>query len=61
MTVAARIKQSDIERAIRAAQNVAGENGSVTLDLQSGKIHIMLGHKAANDSGPNPWDKELDA
>lgn len=60
MTVQARIRQSDIERAIRAAQNVAGENGSVTLDLQSGKIHINLGRKADNDSAPNPWDRELD-
>lgn len=61
MTAAARITQAEIERAIRAAQNATGDKGSVTLDLQTGKIHIMLRGGAANDSGPNPWDKELDS
>lgn len=60
MTAAARIREADIERAIRAVRKSAGTDGCVTLDLQNQKIHITFGKEVRDDSGPNPWDRELE-
>ncbi len=56
MTVAARITQADINRAVKAARK-AGDDARVIVDLVNGRLEIIVG-KAANAPKPNPFDED---
>lgn len=59
MTAPARITQAEIERATKAALNVAGKRARIVLDLRNGRIEIILG-ESESGAGPgrNEWDDE---
>lgn len=56
MTAPARIRQSDLTRALKAA--AAAGLGDVRVEVEpNGKIVIMSG-RLAKAGEPNPWDEE---
>lgn len=51
---AARFKQSELARAIRAAKDAGGER--VEVDPETGKIAVIVG-KSEDSPASNPWDE----
>lgn len=56
MTVAARITQADMQRAVNAARKAGG--GRVIVDLLHGRLEIILGEAANAADEVNPWEDE---
>lgn len=57
MTAAARFKQSDIARVLKAAQDAGIDDVRVEVE-PSGKIVILAGRLAHNENDRNPWDED---
>lgn len=56
MTAAARIRQSDLTRALKAAKAAGFEDVRVDI-TPTGTLSVRTG-KLADEAEPNPWDDE---
>lgn len=58
MTEPARIKQADIERALKAARAAGVAQARVVMDLAKQKIEIIIGESAGQEAAPEVWSDE---
>lgn len=58
MTAAARIHQSDMERAMKAAKAAGYERARIVMDLSAGRIEVILGdaESAIEETKDDGWD-----
>ena len=59
MTAPARVQQSDMERAAKAAKNAGWGSVRIIVDLNQQRMEILLGDLVSNATIQNDWDKEL--
>lgn len=60
MTAPARIRQSDIERAIKAVKAAGIETARIVIDLRAQTIAVCIGKSEDSMSLANEWDSELE-
>lgn len=58
MTDPARIKQADIERAVKALRAAGIERARVVMDLAKQQIEIIIDESAWQEAAPEVWSDE---
>lgn len=60
MTVAARITQADIDRAVKAVRTSGVERARIVMDLAKQKIEIIIGEPGPDTPEPEGWGDDDD-
>lgn len=58
MTEPARIKQADIERAVKALRAAGIERARVVMDLAKQQIEIIIDESAGQEAAPEVWSDD---
>lgn len=58
MTAPARITQADMDRATKAVKNAGFGRARIVMDLENGKIEVIIGESGETPPVPETWDDE---
>lgn len=55
MTAQARITQADMDRAAKAVRNAGFQRARIVMDLEKGRIELIVGETGESPPVPEPW------